>query len=197
MRRTVYLIKKDPEKAPGGDNWIVTDQKGFARFLRTPQGMKRKKEFGRIGPCGKDDPVIIAECGQARAKEWLREKNRSAYLRKTGGDEKARCVFYGLTEDPGGPAGQKLAEIPDEDADVPRTAELKVMTEKLRAALETIPARDRDLIEKLYLSPSPLSEARYAALAGSTREAVHERKRSVLRRLRKILGNPEPESKGS
>ena len=179
--KTIYLVKKDPRRPAGQDNWIIMDREAFARFLRTPQGTERKKEFGVLGHCGGGDAVIVAECGRAGARAWNAGRNRSRYLRQGT----ARRETGGVCE-----TREYLPEelVPDTGPGVEEIIENRILLEQLRGAVSKLSPDERDLVLCLWLGDPPMTEAQYAGRAGLSRAQVNYRKKRVLGKLRRMLG---------
>ena len=179
--KTIYLVKKDPRRPAGQDNWIIMDREAFARFLRTPQGTERKKEFGVLGRCGGGDAVIVAECGRAGARAWNAGRNRSRYLRQgtERGETGGVCEMReNLPEEP----------VPDTGPGVEEIIENRILLEQLRGAVSKLSPDERDLVLCLWLGDPPMTEAQYAGRAGLSRAQVNYRKKRVLGKLRRMLG---------
>ena len=187
--KKVYLVKKNPEAPAEKDNWTVMNGYEFAMFMKTPEGIRRSKSFGRLDGCGKDDLVIIAECGIDMAKEWQIERDHKVYLdkfRKRAGY--TVFSYQGIENESGdGLTGEDL--LLDENMNTEETVIFRLMQESLKAAVLSLTPEDQDLIEKLFLADHPLTELEYADSIGSSRNRIHDRKRTVLRKLRTILLN--------
>lgn len=41
--KKIYLVKKNPEKPAGRENWIVMNSYDFAMFMKTPEGKKEDR----------------------------------------------------------------------------------------------------------------------------------------------------------
>ena len=187
--KKVYLVKKNPEMPAGKDNWIVMNSYEYNKFLETPEGKKRDKGVGQLNGCDTEDVIIFAECGEEKAKEWRKDVNRDQYLRILKQEAGYTVFSYNaITGDQGEDlTGEDL--IRDESESVEETVVVQILKEELRVAILSLTESDRDLIEKLFLREHPLTETEYAKLTGSTRNRVHERKRTVLRQLRAMLGS--------
>ncbi len=62
--KKIYLVRKDPARPAGKDNWIVMGPARFRQFAQTPEGRARLASFGRLDGCSPEDTVLFAECGK-------------------------------------------------------------------------------------------------------------------------------------
>ena len=88
---------------------------------------------------------------------------------------------------PGGMPGEAL--LPDGVRGIEEAVTDRMMSGCLHAAVRTLTPEEQDLVDKLFLAENPMTEKEYAESIGSTRDRVHERKRTVLRRLKAFLGS--------
>ena len=185
--KKVFLVKKDPNKPADADNWIVMDMEELRVFADTPEGRERRQNFGQLDGCDTDDVIIFAECGEETAAIWRAEKDHRDYLTAVRNLSGYRTLsFYGTDEETGEDVirGDLLR---DRSPSVEETVIIKMMTEKLRIAITTLDRDERDLVEKLMLSELPMTEREYAELMGLSRDDVHNRRRHVIRKLRRLL----------
>ena len=187
MKR-VYLVKKNRDMPAAEDNWIVMDSREFAAFMQTPEGIARSPGFGRLAGCGPDDVILIVECGEENARQWRSERNRSAYADRVCGELGYTFVsIQSIPADvPGGMPGEAL--LPDGVRGIEEAVTDRMMSGCLHAAVRSLTPEEQDLVQKLFLADNPMTEKEYAESIGSTRDSVHERKRTVLRRLKALLG---------
>ena len=187
--KKVYLVKKNREMPAAEDNWIVMDGREFAAFMQTPEGKTRSPGFGKLAGCGPDDVILIVECGEENARQWQSERNRNAYAARVCGERGYTFVpIQSIPADvPGGMPGEAL--LPDGVRGIEEAVTDRMMSGCLHAAVRTLTPEEQDLVDKLFLAENPMTEKEYAESIGSTRDSVHERKRSVLKRLRALLGS--------
>lgn len=187
--KKIYLVKKNPEMPAGRDNWIVMSLNEYLEFVRTPEGQARKSRIGQLDGCDTDDVIIYAECGEETAARWRSEKDRHDYLeeakKKAGYSEVSMSDLEISSGDEVN--GEEL--IRDESQNVETTVIIRVMKEKLRVAVMNLDADDRQLIEHLFLTESPMTETEYANEIGTTRAVVNYRKKRILSKLKAVLGN--------
>lgn len=181
--KKVYLVKKDPSLPAGKENWIVMDSHGFSQFLKTPEGQKRKQDFGQMDGCDTDDYMIFAECGREAARQWRAEKDRHNYLMKL--KTKMGYVnfsYHAIPTDAGSEAqGEDI--LKDENTNVEETVIDRLVAEKLRTALVSLNAEERHLVDHMFLTDKPVTEEQYARLTGKSRAVVHYRKKQILKKL--------------
>jgi RNA polymerase sigma factor (sigma-70 family) len=89
----------------------------------------------------------------------------------------------------------RLLENGDDFADEAESVEdgviKKALIEKLRGALDELPADERELIDALFFSNGGdgMTEREYAKRTGLSKTAIHARKEKILAKLKKFLGN--------
>lgn len=187
MKR-LFLVKKDPEKPAAEDNWIVMEIIDFLRFIESPEGQRRKTEFGRIPGYDKNDVVYYVECGQETAKAWKKEDDHQRFFNHgLGSQYKVLSYFNVETDDETGVSSDLEELITDETVNVEETAIVRVLVERLGLALNKLKADERDLIEKMYMGERPMSERTFAELMGITRSTAHYRKKRVLKKLKNLV----------
>ena len=173
--KKIYLVKNDPERPCGQDNWRIMDRPDFLVFLHSEEGKERAKDFGKLNGFGDGDYMIIAECGKDEAAIWRSEKDRADYL-----------YFY---ERMASVSDLDDIEIEAPDESVADTVLVRIMKDDLRVATMSLSEEDRELIEMMFLSEDPMTEEQYAAYSGLTRSNVHYRKGRILARLRDLIGS--------
>ena len=185
--KKVILVKKDPGKPAGADNWIVMNSYEFAMFMKTPEGQRRRRGFAMLYGCERDDVIIIAECGEENARQWKADINRADYLRTR--NAKHGSLVYSFSElrpdHAGGYGWEEL--LADERGALEETVMENLAKERLRAAIRSLGAGERDLVEKMYLTEPPMTEEEYAESIGIKRHQANYRKRKVLEKLRLLL----------
>ncbi len=185
--KKVYLVKKNPEMPAGRDNWIVMNSYEFYKFMETPEGKKRRPNFGQLDGCDVDDVIIIAECGEETAVKWRSEKDRHDYLNEAKEKLGYRTFSYHAIASGDGEdlTGEDLVQ--DEETDVEETVIIHIMKDKLRVAVMSLNAEERHLIEKMFLSENPMTEEEYAKLTGKKRPTVHYQKVQILKKLKLLM----------
>lgn len=185
--RKIYLVKKNPEKPAGKENWIVMNSYDFAMFMKTPEGKKRRPNFGQLDGCDLDDVIIIAECGQDKADQWRAEKDRHDYLKEVKAKMGYTTFSYQAIASVEGDemTGEDL--LHDPDTDVEETVIIRIMKDKLRIAVMSLDEHERHLIEKMFLTAHPMTEEEYARLTGKNRGTIHYQKMRILGKLKSLL----------
>ena len=187
--KKVILVKKDPNKPAGADNWIVMNSYEFAMFMKTSEGKKRRPNFGVLEGCDQNDVIIIAECGEESAREWQSELNRNHYIKNR--NERHGIVVLSFP-DYSTLSGDNLDgedHLRDKGLSVEDTVIIRLMREKLRVAVMSLSTEERDLIEKMFLAENPMTELEYAECLGLERHQINYRKKQVLKKLRRMLGD--------
>ncbi len=185
--KKVILVKKDPGKPAGADNWIVMTSYEFAMFMKTPEGERRRRGFAMLYGCERDDAIIIAECGEENARQWKADINRADYIRTRNAKHGNRVYsFTELRPDPYGEHGWEEI-LGDGRDEVEETVMARLTVEKLRKAMQFLTEEERDLVEKMFLTDLPMTEEEYAESIGIKRHQANYRKRKVLEKLRLLL----------
>lgn len=184
MKKT-YLVKKDPALNTE-DNWIFMNGYEFAMFLKTPEGVSRKGNFGWLSPCSEDDVAIIIECSPVEAAKIDRENKRNDYKEKQAEEENIEVISYSsFYNDETEESGEDQLE--DTEANVEEAAALIMRKKALKKAIELLPEDERHLISALYSPFHSMTETMYAKAENTTRSAVNALKRKALAHLREIL----------
>ena len=184
--RKIYLVKKNPELPADGSNWIVMNSYEFMNFVQTPDGQKRRENFGQLDACSVDDVIIIAECGTETAKRWRAEKDRHDYLVSIEKQSGMTAFSYNTqttTEDE--MSGEEL--LVDSRCDVVEEVLRHFQKSHIQEALATLRPEERDLIESLIISDFPMTEREYAKKVGKTQSTIHCQKAAILKRLKNML----------
>lgn len=184
--RKIYLVKKNPELPADGNNWIVMNGYEFAMFMQTPEGQKRKDNFGQLDACTMDDVIIVAECGVDTAKKWRSEKDEHDYLASLEETSNFTVFSYSTqttTEDE--LSGEEL--LVDEDANVEKNVFDKLDRQELLNAINQLTPYDCALITCLFLKDNPMTEEQFSAISHTPRRTVNYHKHRALLRLKKML----------
>ncbi len=186
--RKIYLVKKNPELAADGTNWIVMNGYEFAMFMQTPEGQRRKDNFGQLDACTMDDVIIVAECGADTAKKWRSEKDKQDHLKKLESDSGIETYSYEALDRP----NQELTGeewLVDTECNVEEEVQNKMHIEELYKAVELLDEADRMLICSLYLSKKAMTAVEFGKTHGFSPQLIQYYKRRALSRLKKILEN--------
>lgn len=184
--KNLYLVKKDPMQPADCNNWIIMNAYEFAQFIKTPDGQRRKDDFGRLSACSENEYTIYAECGYESAKKWKADQNRQDYVKRV--KEEMGISFFSYNSvmvDEDEISGESL--IADEDCDVELYVIAKIEKENLHKAIELLPEYDRRLITCLFLLEKPMTEKEFSEKYGIKRRTVNDHKEKALRKLKKII----------
>jgi hypothetical protein len=178
---TTYLAWKDPSCNGVNPQWEILSRKDFKRLVNTKSFNNR--HFIRMQGSDTNDWIVI-EATESQYKDWLVEKRHSQYLRD-GNPGYEVDSYHGLEADGEYLNGEEL--LPDTEHlvedDVFRALEL----EALKSALNQLNARERHLITYLYLFEERGTIRGYSSLTGIPIMTVHDRKKRVLKKLRKNI----------
>lgn len=185
--KNIYLVKKNPEMEISNDNWIVMNAYEFAMFLKTPDGERRKDNFGKL-PCNcfDDDYTIFAECGTHTAKAWKKEQNNYDYLLKQQKDSGIQTVSYqSILVGDDEKTGEDL--IADESEDVELYVLRKMTLEKLYRAISMLSDYEKELVVCLFLADKPMTAKGFADSKGTDPRNIINHRNKVLSKLKKLL----------
>ena len=81
MIKTIYLVKKNPNKPNSEDNWLMMSIAEFNEFVKTPEAKGRY--FADLGSHEYSDIWYVAECDKETALKWRKELNEvfSAFVK--------------------------------------------------------------------------------------------------------------------
>lgn len=186
--KKIYLVKKDINKPLGEGNWITMTPFEFAQFMKTPEGRNRKNNFGQIDACEYDESIVVAECGEKMAKKLRAERDarnlRMNYKKKSGftlfSYNELESVEDNLT-------GEELLE--DEEIDVEGEAIDLVLISRIKEVVELLPAKEKHVIEKIYLSKNCLSVEEYIKKFNYSKATVYDRRNRAFEKIKKLLNN--------
>ncbi len=184
--RKIYLVKKNPKLAADGSNWIVMNGYEFAMFMQTPEGQRRKDNFGQLDACSMDDVIIVAECGADTAKVWRSEKDSHDYLTAAEKESGFTVFSYSTqttTDDEG--SGEELLE--DKTCNVAEEVMKRLQKVEIQDAIAKLLPAERALIESLFFTECPMSEREYARKLGKTQSTINYQKAIALKHLKKLL----------
>ena len=184
MKR-IYLVKKDPSKPCGKDNWIIMDRDEFLAFIRTDDGKQRAKDFGKLNAYSSEDYMIIAECGKKEAAKWRSQKDREDYMGVKEDRMKRDGRVLSLDHGYGDICLNEVILDPDES--VADTVLVRVMRDDLNIAVLSLSEEEKQLIQMMFLSEDPMTEEQYSAYTGLKRGTVHYWKVRTLRKLRELI----------
>lgn len=183
--KKIYLVKKNPA-IDSKDNWIIMNGYDFAAFLKTPQGMSRKDNFGKLLSCSEDDSVIIIECSVDDVAEIDRENKKRIYKERTAEEDNVELFSYSHHyNDDTEESGEDL--LVDSETCVEDEAIALMRSTALKEAIRLLPDDERKLICAIYSPYHPVTESLYAKTQNTSRSAVNALKRKALGHLKTIL----------
>lgn len=184
MKKVIYMVKKNPAM-DNQENWMMLGRKEFMKFVRKPEAKGRF--FCDLG--GHDEPddiIYIAECGIEQCKKWRKENNRHRYLKKIESQYEPTISLDFMVDEDG-----ELIDfdeiLADEDSNFVEQIIEKETNDSVRQATAKLSDGSRKLIESLFLSDCPVTEAEYARQIGVTHQTIHTRKLRALFQLKRIL----------
>ena len=113
-------------------------------------------------------------------KAYYQFSNHAEYLEKKD-KKKGKVLFSDL--DTSETLGEAI--IPDNSMSVEDLAIASIITAKLRYCISLLPLEDQALIQAVFYNG--LSEREYADLIGVSQNAVHKRKRKIIKKLKEFF----------
>ncbi|NCC86701.1 MAG: hypothetical protein EOM05_02380 [Clostridia bacterium] len=176
-----YLVKKDVNKPGAEDNWIIMNGHEFARFIKTEDGQKRKRNFARLEQCDICDDAIIIECDAHKAKELESKRQCERYRRNANSGFAVFSYDYPVHGRETLCGGDVICDIA---VDVETLVLERIRNEVLYDALGLLTPMEQDLIEQLFLSNEPILLREYAEQNGICIASAHGRKVRAFRKLK-------------
>lgn len=153
------------------------------KYLKTKDG-RNKVFYSNIEPNG--DKIFI-ECTKEQYKGFEEERKHHLYLKNQEdekGFEKITLNFIvHLSDD----EEELLEMIPDANVNIEESIETRKLLDNLSKALNSLSEDDFELIDCLFLQETPLTERMYAEKKGVHHMTIHNRKVSILKKLKKFL----------
>ena len=186
--KKIYLIKKDVNKPAVEGNWIEMNSYEFAMFMKTDEGKRRRKNFGQIDACSTDECIVIAECGEEKAKLWRSEKDSHDYLKET--EKEMGYTVFSYNEQQGTEddlSGEELIE--DYEINIENEVMEKIIIIALHKGLQTLSREEKMLIQQLYLNEQPITVAEFSRKYKIASTTVYSRRETILKKLKKVNKN--------
>ena len=181
--KNIYLVKKDPNCKKEDIEWRTLDAGEFIAFTRSEEG--RGRHFIRLPDETGESGNIIIEANAEEYRDWKREQDHYRYLRAAAeANEKPLSLEMLFSED----APVLNALISEDDVSIECAYIHFEERAELRVCIVSLPQKDRELLEFLYLGRKEHSEAELAAILGISQQAVHKHKIAVLKKISKFLG---------
>ena len=187
MKKT-YLVKKDPKKPQGEDNWIVMNAFEFHEFMKTEEGKRRRQDFGQMDGYGKDDTIIIAECGKETARKWRAEKDCKDYAKEKNKQTTYFCNSPMCLSDFSRNRAQDIL-YSDECYNMEEEVWDRLELEKLCAAVKNLSPVEKKLIAELFYKERSKSEEEIGKMFGVGRQTIRSFRKLTLEKLRNCIEN--------
>ncbi len=155
-------------------------------YLQTPEGSK--KVFNTDLDDNGDE--IGIEVPESEVKEHLVEKRRKQYVQDT--QKASGFIMVSINTELEGVDGESMtyADIianDEDDDDFIKAMQKKADLQTLRYALSTLLPDEFDLIFHLYLLDTPNTESEYGERIGKTQQAVHKKKKCILKKMKSFF----------
>ena len=185
--KTIYLVKKNPNLS-AEDNWIKMTGRDFYKFIKTPEGQRRKSLFVTLPACGKKDYAIVIEAEPDVAKKITSENNHRKHLNR----ERAKkgyviLSYHAIQQTDDDFYGEEL--LLDDAISVEDMVLHKIEIESLYEAISCLSWEDQQYIIDVYLSKCPITDIEYAEHHGLTQWQVVYMKEKIFQNLRVQMRN--------
>ena len=187
MKRT-YLVKKDPQMPMGEENWIIMNAIEFREFMKTEDGRSRRQNFGQMDGFGREDTIIIAECGKETARKWRAEKDCRDYAEERKKKSTCFCNPLMYLSDLSRNRVQSMF-FPDECYDMEEIVWDRLEHERLCMAVENLAPFEKKLIRALFNKEKPKSEEEIGRIFGISRQTLRSYKKLTLDKIKDYLEN--------
>lgn len=184
--KKIYLRWKDENCNGINPEWIEMTGKQFLEFKRRPENKHRK--FIECIDEYQDTATVVIEATQESYKKWhcedVSRRRKIAEAIKTG------YITMSMDEEIHGTDVDEMTlhdVVANETVDVEGEAIKYCEIRRLNEVLAKLSADELELIKEMYLSDTPLSERAYAERLGISSVAVHKRKTTVLKKIRKYF----------
>lgn len=184
--KKIYLVKKDPLMPPSEDNWIYMNEYQYCRFIETPEGKKRKKNFGNITGADDGDIVYIVECGESKAKQYRREIDRHDYLREIEEKENITIISLDSPVEEGNDADERgyLDKFIISDEDLTKDTLKKLDIDMLYLAINSLDDEEKWIIQKLFFDEKTMSARELSKMMNIPQKTLHYRKTQIFKKIR-------------
>ena len=184
MKRIIYMVKIDPKLPNKPDNWFLFSGSQFKEFISSNNMTGRY--FANLGGEEHAPEIIIAECSEAKCREWNREYERHKYLRKIEKDPEIIIFLESqiLTDN-------EMSNYEDIYTIDFSSAEDKFIKRydkhAVRNAMKKLPKRQREVIELTYFFTDILEKTVIEEIFSKRIEIAENEARS--RGVKKITPN--------
>lgn len=185
--KTIYLVKKNPNLS-AEENWIKMNGSTFYKFIKSPEGQRRKSLFVTLPACGKKDYAIVIEAEPDVAKEINSENNHRKHLNRVRAKKGYVIISYhAIQQTDEDFYGEEL--LLDDAISVEDMAIHKIEIESLYEAISCLSWEDQQYIIDVYLSKNPITDIEYAERHGLTQWQVVYMKEKIFQGLRIQMRN--------
>lgn len=185
--RTIYLVKKDPNRS-AEDNWIKMKGTAFYKFIKTPEGERRRRLFVTLPAFGKHDYAIVIEAEPDIARAITSENNHRKDMNRVKKKKGYLITSYHAIQNTDDDFyGEEL--LIDDVCNVEKQALQNIEIDTLYNAISCLCWEDQKYIQDVYLSKNRISDQQYADRNGIERWQLMIKKAAILRDLRILLRN--------
>lgn len=160
--------------------------KAAYEYLSSEEG--KRKYFMKTSAFEDGGELEWIEVPEDLVPQHCKEKRREQYVSDCIEESGFVTIsFYAAADDDSSDvaSGEELIEDPTCDVEVQALRNIDIAT--LRGALKKLTAEEMWLLERLFLSASPVSENKLSHELGITQSTLNYRKRQVLNKLKKYF----------
>lgn len=185
----IYYIESENGNilsANGERRFIRLAGKAAYDFLESEEGKGRRFMRTSSFEDGKDDEWVEVplSCMQEHRKDERHEQYVSDCIEESG---YTVISFYAAESDENSDVASGEELLGDPDCNVEEQALHSIDIEMLRVALKSLTAEEKWLIDRLYLSKSPITENQLSHELGVSQSTLNYQKRQVLNKLKNFF----------
>ena len=185
MARKYYLLDENGtiKSADGSKKYRLLEGQDLYEFLHSPQ--RKEKAFLKTEDMNGNE--IRIEIPSEHRTQYIKEVNRENYVRRTQTDLDIQVVsFNTVIIDGEEMAGEEA--IPDDSQSVEEQIIEREEIDSLKDALRSLSEEELYIIKGLYLDTPRRTELMLSNDLGVSQPAIHYRKLSILKKIKKFLG---------
>lgn len=182
MRKTIYLVRKNPGCDREEREWIQMKGKDFFQFIHSPEG-KGRYFVHLTDDIGYEADEIYIEADYREYCSWKQEYNRHKYLLECA--DEILTISSDVPIDNGG--GLLIDMITDDAISIEEAYEEQDEREQLREIVRNLEPEERQLLAVMYLSGKSRTEQETAKELGVSRDIIKRRKKKLFSKIQKLL----------
>lgn len=184
MAKKFYVLDENGtiKSADGSKKYRLLEGQDLYEFLHSPQ--RKEKAFLKTEDMNGNE--IRIEIPSEHRTQYIKEVNRENYVRRIQRESEIQVVsFNTVIMDGEGMSGEEA--IPDDSQSVEEQIIEREEIDSLKDALRSLSEEELYIIKSLYLDKPMRTELMLANEFGVSQPAIHYRKLSILKKIKKFL----------